>query len=91
MIETSLSVTGTTTYNWGKVSTQAKSRKETFTIIEHVPAYTKLMIWGVEANCGSNNIKTEMFKTEAYDSQGNMMSKRYYHNIPKSEDISDFK
>ena len=45
------------------------------------------MISGVEANCGSNNVKTELFKAEGYDPEG-MVHKytKYDDNIPsKSE------
>ena len=37
MVEASLTVSGTTTYDWGTVSTTAKSKVETFKIIVKVP------------------------------------------------------
>ena len=44
-----------------------------------------LKISAVEANCGSNNIKTELFKSEGLDAEGNIKFIDYDKDIPSKK------
>ena len=62
-------------------------------IFDNIFTGTVLLIKAVEANCGSNNIKTELFKAEGYDPEGNPKYTKYDNSTSpsKSEQILNFK
>jgi len=72
--EATLSVTGTTGYDWSHMSSESQSEAETFQVSVNVPPYTLLQIQGAEGNCGGENVKTELFKTITVDQEGNEIS-----------------
>jgi len=87
LMEETLTVTGSTGYDWSHMSSESKSETITYQVSTEVQPYTLLQIQGAEGNCGGENVKTELFKFITVDPEGNILSEKMEKFHPHEQDV----
>jgi hypothetical protein len=67
MFSDTLGVSTTTGYDWGQVSSEAKSEVITVTVEAKAPPGLILQIEQAVGHCGGNDVQTELFKINTID------------------------